>query len=141
MKKELPHFKFRHEQYGHVNTPFTIWADPHNFNSLTWVTIKRFEKHIAYTLQKVSSEYNISDLYLSLRSITRSILLKYKAQGGAPSLRLSIDNLLEELEAKPFKERKGAISRDIETLRKYRSIHEVILILKEDEPIKVSTTK
>jgi len=141
MKKELPHFEFRHEQYGHVNTPFTIWADPHNFNSKTWKYIKDTEKQIADYVQEESFAYNISDLYLSLRSITRSILLKYKAQGGAPSLRLNTSHLLRELEAKPLKERMGAISRDIEILRKFRNVYEVILIIGQDEPIKISTNK
>jgi len=141
MKKELPHFKFRHEQYGHVNTPFTIWADPHNFIGATWATIKDTEKQIAYNVQEESFVYNIANLYLSLRSITRSILLKYKAQGGAPSLRLSTSHLLRKLLAKPIKERMGDISRDIYTLRKFHHVYEVLQILTEDEPIKVSTKK
>lgn len=141
MKKELPHFEFRHEQYGHVNTPFTIWANPHNFNSKTWSYIKNIEKRIADYVQEESFAYNISDLYLSLRSITRSILLKYKAQRSAPSLHFSTSTLLRKLEAKPLKKRMGAISRDIEILRKFHNVYEVIQILKQDEPIKVSTNK
>ena len=141
MKKELPHFEFRHQQYGHVNTPFTIWADPHNFIGSKWATIKDTEKQIAYYVQEESFAYNISDLYLSLRSITRSILLKYKAQGGAPSLRLNTARLLKQLESKPIEERMGAISKDIYTLHKFHYVYEVIQILKQDEPIKVSTTK
>jgi len=142
MKKELPHFKFRHDQFGHVNTPFTIWADPHNFNSNLWTIIKDTEKQIAdYVQQTKPTRYDISKIYLSLRSTTRSILLKYKAQGRAPSLRLNTGHLLRELEAKPIKERFGAISRDIDTLRKFHHIYEVIQILRDWEPIKISTTK
>ena len=142
MKKELPHFEFRHDQFGHVNTPFTIWADPHNFNSNLWTIIKDIEKQIAdYVQQTKPTRYDISNIYLSLRSTARSILLKYKAQRSAPSLHFSTSTLLRKLEAKPIKERMGAISRDIEILRKFHNVYEVIQILKQDEPIKVSTNK
>ena len=142
MKKELPHFEFRHDQHGHVNTPFTIWTDPHNFISSLWTTIRDIEKQIAdYVQQTKPTRYDISNIYLSLRSTTRSILLKYKAQRSAPSLHFSTSTLLRKLEAKPIKERMGAISRDIEILRKFHNVYEVIQILKQDEPIKVSTNK
>ena len=141
MKKELPHFEFRHEQYGHINTPFTIWADPHNFIGSKWATIKDTEKQIANYVQEESFTYNIAHLYLSLRSTARSILLKYKAQRSAPSLHFSTSTLLRKLEEKPLTQRGFKYSSDIRTLKNFHIIYEAIQILKQDEPIKVSTNK
>jgi|TARA_R100001463_G_scaffold107009_1_gene161608 hypothetical protein len=138
MKKQTPlnhFFIFKHDQIGHINTPFSIWADPHNFNSDLWADIKSTELRISKQMDETRpSFYDLCQYYLSLRKVARNILMAHKAQGKAPSLKLNASNLLTDLYSRPMSER-IKYQKDINILKKFLNIYESIWIIYSWKPI------
>ena len=133
MKKEnipecIRFLQFKHNQLGHINTPFTIWANPHNFNSKLWVTIKQTELFLFRQYDETRpSHCDISLIYLSLRKLTRNIIMFHRAQGSAPSLWLNASNLINHIKELPMS-LKVKYANDYHTLNKFIHVYETLQV-------------
>ena len=120
--------RFQHNQIGHINTPFTIWANPHDFNSRLWVTIKENELFIVKQYDETRpSSCDISLIYLSLRKLSRNIIMLHKAQGSAPSLWLNANNLINHISKLPISLRVKYAS-DYHILKKFIHVYETLQV-------------
>jgi len=115
-------------------TPFTIWADPHGFNSRSelWADIKDEDHRIEKTVTKGRCPTDLGPLYLGLRRSARILLLKYNAQGNASSLRSNARKLIAVLERFLLNapDAPRGTKQDLRTLQNFCCVHETLRLVR-----------